>query len=102
LRCCVLRPTKIISRLIGGSFIIREGVDDEITGKCDTFFFGNRRGSRFGANLRAGPDGSNGNIAHEFGTEERDFQILQRSGQCQRIAWQGAAEIQICVQEVGR
>jgi hypothetical protein len=77
----------------------REGVEDEITGKRDTSFFGNRRGNCLGANLRPGPDGPTGNIAHECGAEERDFKILQRSGQCQRTARQGAVEIQIRVQE---
>lgn len=76
-----------------------EGVDDEITGKRDTSLFGNRRGNCLGANLRPGPDGPTGNIAHECGAEEYDFKILQRSGQCQRTARQGAVEIQIRVQE---
>ena len=85
--------------LSGGSVIIREGLDDEITGKRDTSLFGNRRGNCPGANLRPGPDGPTGNIAHECGAEECDFKILQRSGQCQRTARQGAVEIQIRVQE---
>jgi hypothetical protein len=84
---------------VGSSVIIREGIEDEITGKRDTPFFGNRRGNCLGANLRPGPDGPTGNIAHECGAEERDFKILQRSGQCQRTARQGAVEIQIRVQE---
>ena len=76
-----------------------DGVEDEIASKLDTSFFCNRRGNCLGANLRPGPDGPTGNIAHECGAEERDFKILQRSGQCQRTARQGAVEIQIRVQE---
>jgi hypothetical protein len=60
----------------GGSFIIREGVDNEITGKRDTSLFGNRRGNGVGANLRPGPDGPIGYVARQSGAKERDFQIL--------------------------
>ena len=56
-------------------------------------------GNCLGTNLRPGPDGPTGNIAHECGAEECDFKILQRSGQCQRTARQGAVEIQIRMQE---
>jgi hypothetical protein len=83
----------------GGTFIIEQGVDDEITGKRDASFFRNRRRNRVGADHRSGPDRPAGSIPRESGTKECDFKILQRPGQCQRTARRGAEKIQVRVQE---